>query len=675
MTPQVLDRPRPIGTHEAAFLRELLEGLPAKRAKRHLFTADRANSPEVDQALDDLRQALSRAARAASKPHLLEAIPFDALTQRIALERLRERRPKEADPQLVAQKKLEIYRRVPADGFSDEEMDAIAREELMAEGKLRKIPPPEPLPAPHWNVANARTALELLQPLVSTAPVPTQLIDLWFKGGTLKSLRAAGVATVGDLTELILRRGHRWNRAVPRLGLKRAMRIAAWLRAEQTAWSRAPVLGLAALTSPEQLSRGEVAVARAAAGAIVPFEQLVLPPALDGHAGTNREGLRPCAIETDNDHGAIERWLAAACPNRHTRRAYAREAERLLLWCVAEKNLPMSSLTVDGCIEYREFLHALGDEKAPWPWRRPRAHWLAPRASLPRTSPLWKPFAPQPMNPGSIQRALIILRALFDWLVARHYLLGNPWAAVNLKGAAQRRRGDMARREVQRRSLGDAERGYVLAALEEIEGEERRLRARVVVQFAMYTGLRVDELARSRVGDLEPFVLKDGTERHLLHVVGKGGKPRTVTVPLLADQVLQSYLARRGAADWSREHAQGQPLVAAIGAFEGGASKTSAPLTPGRLHEIAKWVFDRAAGLAEAEADEEAAGRLRKASMHWLRHTFGTELGRGRVDVRTIMVEMGHSDVSTTLLYISPDHQARFEQVDGAFNQQAQRLV
>jgi site-specific recombinase XerD len=60
-------------------------------------------------------------------------------------------------------------------------------------------------------------------------------------------------------------------------------------------------------------------------------------------------------------------------------------------------------------------------------------------------------------------------------------------------------------------------------------------------------------------------------------------------------------------------------------------------------------------------------GCTRQASIRWLRHTFGTRLSLANVDVRTIMMEMGHSDIRTSLQYISPDHAARFEQVDRAF--------
>ena len=70
---------------------------------------------------------------------------------------------------------------------------------------------------------------------------------------------------------------------------------------------------------------------RAGAAALQPFEAMVLPAELDGRAGLNRERHASTVLGVSTDREALERWLAAAHPNGHTRRAYAREAERLLL--------------------------------------------------------------------------------------------------------------------------------------------------------------------------------------------------------------------------------------------------------------------------------------------------------------------------------------------------------
>ena len=48
-------------------------------------------------------------------------------------------------------------------------------------------------------------------------------------------------------------------------------------------------------------------------------------------------------------------WLRSKT-SAHTRRAYRKEAERFLLWAVVQKNKPLSSMTLEDCLEYRDFL-------------------------------------------------------------------------------------------------------------------------------------------------------------------------------------------------------------------------------------------------------------------------------------------------------------------------------
>jgi site-specific recombinase XerD len=665
---------RPLGKHQIVFLRELIEGVSARQARRHLVTADRLDEPAVFEEFSIVSAALKRAALAAGKPHLLNELPFDAIADRLGWELRQERPAPTADPALLAEKKAQIHGRAHTDAFSDEEIDAIARDELIAEGKVRKPPRRAPLPPPRWNRANARTALDLLAPLVAVAPAPAHTIEIWFTGGTGRALQAAGVNTIQDLTALILARGHRWNNAVKGLGALRAARIAAWLRQEASCWGPAAVIGPVALQPPGQVPAGTLALARRSVSALVPFEQIVLPVALDGSRGINRVGGDQGQIlEANTDHGAIERWLAARCPNAHTRRAYRREAERLLLWCVAEKGIPLSSLTLEGCIEYREFLHSLGDARAAWPWRLPRSTWIASRGSLPRSSPLWRPFAPEPMSSASIGRALVILRALFDWLVQDvNYLKANPWRALEISLRA-RPTGEEAYYETMRRSLGATERSFIDVTLDALPVDERGLRVRFVIAFAMSSGLRREELSKALLADLQPVALADGRRRHVLRVEGKGGKRRTVSLTRQAEATLASYLGSRGIAwplDPRNEMDLAEPLVSALRRVDRNATEQGnervpgRPVTAQRLYDIARWAFERAAGEADAAGQPEAAHRLRQASIHWLRHTFGTRLSLANVDVRTIMMEMGHSDIRTSMQYISPDHAARFEQVD-----------
>lgn len=83
---------RPLGQQQIVCVRELIEGVSARQARRHRFTADLLDKPAVLEGFSTVRTVLSRAALATGKPHPLAELPLDASADRLGWE-LRQERP------------------------------------------------------------------------------------------------------------------------------------------------------------------------------------------------------------------------------------------------------------------------------------------------------------------------------------------------------------------------------------------------------------------------------------------------------------------------------------------------------------------------------------------------------------------------------------------------------
>jgi integron integrase len=194
-------------------------------------------------------------------------------------------------------------------------------------------------------------------------------------------------------------------------------------------------------------------------------------------------------------------------------------------------------------------------------------------------------------------------------------------------------------------------RGEVRALLGRLEGVYR------LMALLMYgAGLRLMECLTLRVKDLD-------LERGEIRVRrGKGGKDRVTMIPALARPVLARHLERVRALH-ARDVAAGAGRVALPNALERKA--------PGWASDLAwQWVFPASRRYRDAESGEErrhhvhesavqravqaavrAAGITKRASCHTLRHSFATHLLEDGYDIRTLQELLGHTDVSTTMVY------------------------
>ncbi|MEO1767940.1 tyrosine-type recombinase/integrase [Thiobacter aerophilum] len=492
-------------------------------------------------------------------------------------------------------------------------------------------------------------ALDVIERLLVTEPVPNDLVSAWFDKPVADRLVLADIPTIGALLERIRERGYRWWVNVPKLGEKGAARIVAWLRGYESSLGPLPDHALAPVRSqPASL----LARLRSPETAIVPIEALVVPQALTGETGSNRHPGRP-RIQAANDHQAIESWLATKAGSPNTARVYRKEAERLLLWAVIERGKALSDLTVEDCAAYRDWLSMLGrTDPEQWPFRVAQAQWIGKR-NTPRFSPAWRPFD-GPLSASSVRQALTIVSSLFEWLVRVQYCAFNPWDAVGRKLAAS---SDAPEDVELTRVFSTGQWDYLMAFLDTLPADDATSRLRFVLPFAQSTGLRLSELVDASIGRLYTMPLKDGLGvRWMLKVLGKGGKWRAVPIPSRVMDRLREYLARRGLDPDPLANPPQTPLIARLG--------SPRPMTASALYKTLRSVFHQAAESLAADGKDQEAKAFRRATVHWLRHTCGAHLASSGVPVNLVQKLLGHASLATTSIYTETDDEQLWSEVE-----------
>jgi integron integrase len=178
----------------------------------------------------------------------------------------------------------------------------------------------------------------------------------------------------------------------------------------------------------------------------------------------------------------------------------------------------------------------------------------------------------------------------------------------------------------------------------------------LVARLLYGTGMRRNEALSLRVKDL------DFDRRVIVVRNGKGGKDRVVMLPRSLEQLLRDQLARSHRL-WAADRAAQRTGVYLPHALESKYPRANQSwawhwvfpspnlaVDPRTGVERRHHMFEQRLQRALKNA-VRLAGIQKPVSVHTLRHSFATHLLQGGTDIRTVQELLGHSDVSTTMIY------------------------
>jgi site-specific recombinase XerD len=495
------------------------------------------------------------------------------------------------------------------------------------------------------------SALLRLEELAGASPHLEDGVDGWLDPVIAARLIDAGITSLELLVAAINTRGYRWYTKVPRIGVKASQQIVDWLMLPETIQALGVQLSARGIMPRRDLTPAML-VPPALQTAIVPIENFLVPHEMDGAFGSNR-GERT-SLSARNDLEAINAWLSRYKTGSHTLRAYRKEAERFLLWSILEARKPVSSLTVEDCISYRNFLWYLG-RQTPEIWRLSyqiaQSQWMA-RRGIERFSPEWRPFE-GPLSANSQKTSLKILQSMMQWLTDLH---NNPLRALpglakpGIKGIDSSR------------SLTIAEWMLVKRYLDALPRNQAYYRMRFILALAYNSGCRLSELASLKRVDLSSFARSGEDQLQWeIEVTGKGQKLRRVQLNHNVVDEIRQYFRLRGHDSLGKVPPEA-PLIAAL-PVKNLPGSSDDPLSASRLYRVLKHFFRDVAVSISAE-DLDSSEKLRRASTHWLRHTFATHGIHNGMTLETVRDLLGHTSLATTSVYVTTEKDKRSREVE-----------
>jgi integrase len=339
-----------------------------------------------------------------------------------------------------------------------------------------------------------------------------------------------------------------------------------------------------------------------------PLDMIRLPTNLDGSELQAKLRISgPAMIKAKNDLEAIQQWLNQYSYDR-TRKDHEAQVQKVLLWCVAQRNIALSAMTTDDVDAFAEFLAA----------PEPRDIWLPTKLQGKARS--WSPMRALP-SPATQECVLMVISVMFKCWHAWGYILRNPFDGSKFslrRGQKVLIEGPGTPRPTER-FLSVTEWRYLINAVPEHTAISLAA-ARFILCIAYYGALKPSEIGCIKLGDLH-FYHSGGNETDIWSVRINSRKPGMEEVFLLSEVaglIANAMPVERSlVVKYLRLH-RDDLLRNLFGIEYAGTSADDSMLMGNRLGIAVKPVFQAASELALAAGDETAAERLRQATLIWV---------------------------------------------------------
>jgi site-specific recombinase XerD len=322
-------------------------------------------------------------------------------------------------------------------------------------------------------------------------------------------------------------------------------------------------------------------------------------------------------------------------------RVYAKELERLFLWCNYVRGLNIASLKRDDLVAYQSFLKKPAPKKI---WCGSKAPRCQKNGEI---NPEWRVFY-SGLSEVTMTKVSAILDTFFNYLVQGKYLLGNPMAMDRRRKKSQKSPPKIIDRYLELDEIHAVLKALSDYPIESDEDEFRIVRARYIILLLFYTGLRISEASGHTMGN---FLLRN--EEWFLRVIGKGRKLREIPIPDELIDAMEYYRKAIGLPSPRPEFREKTPLIP--------MQNLTQAISTRRIDQILKWAFGLGAHTFELKAPHKAS-KLQAASAHWLRHSYVTYLLNSGASLKVAQENAGHSNIATTMHYRHVNQTDRHQQ-------------